>query len=129
MHFLAGLVLLGLPGPLEIGTGVAFGPVRVFIEALRQEPAQDLDQWEDVAEISVEAIRGGAIEVHSSWDTLSEPGQGQGVSPGRMNAHGDGWYRVRISARGRDLSPDDQLTTPEEYRFQAWPARPAKPRR
>lgn len=46
----------------------------------------------------------------------------------RLDAHGQGWYRIRVHATGRDLATGEWVECPvEKYLVMAWPAPRADP--
>jgi len=107
-----------------ICTGIDRGPVTVTAEALDAAPGLDsVDQWDDVAEISLTAPV-GRLAVHQ---LLYLPGETPPDLP-TLSPGGPGSYRVRIHTRGRDAHYDQVVDTPdEEYHLTSWPATPTGP--
>ena len=118
----------GLAGAMHncamICTGIDRGPVTVTAEALDAAPGLDsVDQWDDVAEISLTAPV-GRLAVHQ---LLYLPGEAPPDLP-ILSPGGPGTYRLRIHTRGRDAHYDQVVDTPsEEYHLIAWPATPTGP--
>lgn len=117
--WLGGLVW-GHPGEsLFVGTGVLSGPVRLEIRTLAAPPEQVEAGWEDVSEVSIWAESDVPVTIGGVEDYLVEGLLGEGV---RLDAHGRGWYRLRVHARGRDLAPDARVGEPvEDYLVISWP--------
>lgn len=107
-----------------ICTGADRGPVTVTAEALEAAPGLDsVDDWDDVAEISLTAPV-GRLAVHQ---LLYLPGETPPELP-VLSPAGPGTYRVRIHTRGRDAHYDQVVETPtEEYHLACWPAPPTGP--
>jgi hypothetical protein len=114
-----GLVAVTGPGAAMIFTGISTGRVSVRAEALTAAPpVTDFDEWDEVADVSLPGLTGD-LAVAALMDDVP-PGL-----PGLCPA-GPGDYRVRVHARGRDLSPDEATIQPAEtYLVQCWPAPPA----
>jgi hypothetical protein len=98
---------------LTVRTGVAYGPVSIGIEILRDQPDSTLfEDWENVAECTISAstvcvmtLQGDPVQDFTDL-TVIEPGR----------------YRVRVHARGRDANWDMDVTEPtEDYLVQLWP--------
>jgi hypothetical protein len=115
----------GLAGAMHncalICTGADRGPVTVTAEALDTAPdLADVDDWDDVAEISLTAPV-GRLAVHQ---LLYLPGETPPDLP-VLSPTGPGTYRLRIHTRGRDAHHDQVVDTPtEEYHLVCWPAPP-----
>lgn len=76
-------------------TGTAFGQIRLTAECLLSEPtAVDLAPWDEVVEVSL-VFENGTARILAGMGT---------VVPGLplLSAAGQGPYRVRVHARGRD---------------------------
>lgn len=99
-----------------IMTGIHTGPVDIKIEVLDQPATEsNLDDWDDVVEISFPAPAGLA-RVVSLEDNLKD-------SP-LVTRNGPGDYRVRVHVRGRDANPDGTTEEPSEYYYLIfWPER------
>lgn len=100
-------------------TGSQWGPFEVTLRVLDSEPGPADSQWEDVVEVSVDAV--GEIIVSEIVD--GPVGSLDGI---------DGTYRARIAARGRSESAardhsldeeDDELPL-EHYLIELWGAPP-----
>ena len=115
-----GLVAAADPGNAIIYTGISSGRVSVLAQALAAAPATiDLDDWDEVADISLPGLA-GELTVTALMDAMP---------PGLPNlcSAGPGDYRVRVHARGRDISYDLATDQPDEtYFVLCWPA-PATP--
>jgi hypothetical protein len=101
-------------------TGTSFGQIRLTAESRLSAPADvDLAPWDDVVEVSL-VFENGAARILAGTGT---------VVPGLplLSAAGQGPYRVRVHARGRDRAAaatrpagcDDPV---EEHLVIAWPA-------
>jgi len=114
-----GLVAVTGPGAAIIFTGISSGRVSVSVEALTAAPAAvNLAEWDEVADVSLPGLS-GVLAVAALMDA---------VPPGLPNlcVAGPGDYRVRVHARGRDISPDEATDQPAEtYLVLCWPALPA----
>lgn len=115
-----------------IHTGIAMGQVSVSVEVYGPgtPPEVDRDPWEEIVEISLPP----PVEEDVSDDALARFRTPRPLelrvaalmddAPDLpvLNAAGPGWYRVRVSARGRDHNIDGVDFEPvEEYLIQAWP--------
>lgn len=108
-------------GAATIATGLEDGPVRITVDARATEPPLDLEDWEEVIEVSIQFDTDEA-DLESLGGTVDEDPQ---ETP--LCAVGPGWYRVRLHARGRDraaeiadLELDEEPV--EEHLIQTWPA-------
>ncbi len=111
-------------GVVCVRTGAHFGRVRVSVVVDAKEPPSNPDDWQDVVEVSLR-VRAGLVIMPLT----------QGVSPNvpELADLGPGDYRLRISARDRDLSsrrfsydePTGLLS--ERFRIEIWPSPPAPP--
>ena len=97
-----------------IGTARKFGPTAVAVEVLDTPPDEPDEQWQHVAEVSLE--RGGPLEV-LSW----EPDTPVAVVP-----IDEGSVRLRVLWAGlvenRYEGLDDDGESDEHVLFQVWPA-------
>jgi hypothetical protein len=108
------------PGVAVVFTGIASGPVTVAVlPRLDPPPPPELADWDEVAEVSLDAptghiaVQGPMSDAPDHFPTLA--------------AAGPGAYRVRVHARGRDTAPDQAVFEPvERYLVVTWPA-PAAP--
>lgn len=104
-----------------VATGVAMGPVLVFSEALAGAPTDVEAEWEDVSEYSV-YVSAGPLRVEGDGDETLEADEEGGTEAPRLDAHGPGWYRLRIHGANRALEFDGVARDPlERYLAQAWP--------
>jgi hypothetical protein len=116
-----GLVREGLEWP-ELVPGVWAGPIGVTVESLQGRPDAIDSSWEDIAEFSA-IVEDGPLVLCSMWETPAPDWP-------RLDGFGPGAYRVRVHARGRDISYDGVVSEPsEEYLFVSWleEATPATP--
>jgi hypothetical protein len=111
-----GLVASTEPGAAAIATGMRAGPAFVTVRSLVAPPsAIDLDEWDEVADISLE-VPAGRLAVAGGDDARVH-------DLPVLTASGAGWYRVRVHARGRDAMRDLLPEEPvEEYLILTWPA-------
>lgn len=101
-----------------IMTGTETGLVSVTADWRQDAPPLDLDDWEEVVEVSLlfdeePAFLAGCQKETDGRDI-------PGLAPGS--------YRVRVHARGRDRGDELRIVTDapvEEHLIQAWPAPPA----
>lgn len=118
LHF-AGQVN-GLAGAAS-GTGLYLplgrrsGGSQVYVVLHERPPVVNVDEWEDIVEVSV-VIPGGVPVGWSSWGTESSG----------LLAIPAGPYRVRVSARGRDAGHENELAVEivDCYLVEFWPAEP-----
>ncbi|GAA2102822.1 hypothetical protein [Actinomadura alba] len=113
-----GLITPSPPCGAVIYTGIADGNVAVEVQVHQQEPppgVPPLEEWEDIAEVTVQAPT-GQLMVCALMD------DGPSLPP--VTASGAGAYRVRVHARGRDIAYDAALLDEivEDYLIQVWPA-------
>ncbi|MFF9090755.1 DUF6924 domain-containing protein [Streptomyces sp. NPDC014991] len=102
-------------------TGFARGYARVTVEIRDEQPALDIESWDDVLDISADFIRGQAFV--ASYDKAFTT---------NLAFDGPGTYRIRTHARGRADAKDAALprkprpskTSPplETYLVQVWKA-------
>jgi hypothetical protein len=108
-----GLVGAG-PGAVLIYTGIHTGVVALSAQARDRAPtAVDLDEWDEVVEVSLTAPVGRVkvIPLDSGADPLPE-----------LTIAGPGDYRVRVHAGGRDTMIDGVASEPvEDYHIVVWP--------
>ncbi|MBW1639289.1 hypothetical protein G3H63_09420 [Microbacterium resistens] len=92
------------------------GYVRVHIRVFDREPPEaDMTEWEDMAITTIDSPSGDLVP--QSSDAIRIP---PNLLPG------PGTYGVRVLGRGRDLpQPDDlDITAPDRYLVDIWPAPP-----
>jgi hypothetical protein len=109
------------PGIAVVHAGTHTGPVRVTVQARTEPPPQpDLEQWEEVVEVSVSTQAGRVLVEEWGGPTRDDLGN--------LALAGPGSYRLRVHARGRDQAnatvpvPEEPI---EEHLLIAWPAPPA----
>lgn len=105
-------------GAVIIFTGISTGPVWVTTAGLDTPPeTADLDNWDDVVELSAWAPVGNLVVSGAFNDAPAMPA---------LTVAGPGTYRIRIRARGRDTAVDLAVSEPSEsYHLTAWPAEPS----
>lgn len=95
-------------------TGINTGNVRVRAEVLDVAASVDTASWEEIVEISVQSVL-GELRINSGYE----------ITPDNLpvlNPRGPGWYRMRVHARGRSVSPDGVSQEPvEDYLITVWP--------
>ncbi|WP_181449157.1 hypothetical protein [Nonomuraea aridisoli] len=98
-------------------TGVHTGVVDFTVQLVRQPPPPDLDSWDEIVEISLECAF-GTLHVRGLHGDLPR-------DLPNLATEGDGWYRLRVHATGRDTDPGGIARTPtERYLLVVWPAPP-----
>ncbi|AXO37025.1 hypothetical protein ACFXA2_00255 [Micromonospora chalcea] len=110
--------------------GIDRGHVLVTAEPFDERPAletgtrwNELDSWEDVAEVSLYVPNG-----HLTVEELEQPPEHERVSLPMLSIQGPGHYRLRIHASGRDRHYDQVLDQSDErFHLIAWPEPPAPP--
>jgi hypothetical protein len=98
---------------VTVMTGVAYGPVSVTVEALTADPGEpgSGDEWEVIEEAT--------IKVSTPFRVITLDGDVAQDFPALSITKGLNTFRV--SARGRDASPDQTVTAPtESYLVQVW---------
>lgn len=109
-----GLVGAADPSGVYIGLGRRSGGSRVRVVLLDQQPARTESQWEDVVEVSTTL----GEDAEPYWTTWA------GESGGDLSGLTVGNYRVRVSAKGRDLGQADEFAdgVVDEYLVELWRA-------
>jgi hypothetical protein len=115
-----GLVYAGPHGGAAVETGIYMGPVRVSWSS--GDPVHaNLDDWEDVAQVSVRPI-GGVLAVRGFMESGED-----GDSP-NLALDPEAEHMLRCYARGRDTARHDSLNAEaepvEEYHLELWLRRP-----
>ncbi|WP_157621669.1 hypothetical protein [Saccharothrix sp. NRRL B-16348] len=102
-------------GLCVVFTGIHTGRALVAVELFEETPAYgDLNEWEEVVEVSFEAPHGNVVVTGIEADAF-------GSFP-VLTPYGPGWYRVRLHARGRDTAVDLVASEPvEHYLVHIWP--------
>lgn len=105
-------ITTGENGWLVILTGVEWGPLDVTIQHLPAKPDKVLDDWEIIAERSINTTDTNLNIVTTSLDLVHT------ISLGVR-----GWYTVRAHARGRmsRLARHHHTEGQEEHLLQLWP--------
>jgi hypothetical protein len=108
-----GLVGAADPSGVYVNLARRSGGSHVRI-VLRLQPAEEDPAWEDVVEVST------TIPPPGSMGWLSWAGESGGELP--LVAPGD--YRMRVSARGRDVAARDEFAegVVDNYLIELWPA-------
>lgn len=113
-----GLVVTA-PGVAFIQTGIHTGNVWIRGEVHHEAPTLDLESWDEVVEVSLEATTEGRVLV-------SGLGSDGPANVPVLSPEGLGHYRIRVHARGRDTAVDMTADEAfEHYLVQSWPAPPA----
>jgi hypothetical protein len=108
------------PGLAVVMTGTQFGNISLRVQVSAVEPDLDVDQWDEVAEVSL-VTGAGALGVMSGGQG---PRQWSALTDGRP-----GSYRIRVHARGREAGASEDVVAGrpvEDHLVQIWPA-PAAP--
>lgn len=116
-----GLIAVQTDGACLV-TGLHTGPVEVTVTTHSAEPALLVDPWAEVVEVPFTSTTGTALV--ASWE------DGEVDDLPNLAFAGEGSYRFRVHARGRDqgraadsLGPDEEPV--EYYLIQVWTAPPA----
>jgi hypothetical protein len=102
-------------GVSVINTGIHTGNVHVSVSLHDQPPPVDVEEWEEVVEVSLSSQLG---EVRVC-------GMGGGLPEGLpvLTYDGSGDYRIRVHAKGRDTAVDMSTMDPvEDYLISVWKA-------
>ncbi|HET8526681.1 MAG TPA: hypothetical protein VFM81_08600, partial [Actinomycetota bacterium] len=104
-------------GFVTIGSARKFGTAAVAVEVWDTLPDQPDEQWQHVAEVSLEP--GGSLEVFSWGDD----------NPAAVVPIDEGWVRLRVLwvglVAGRYEGMDEDGNSEEHLMFQLWGAPPA----
>lgn len=110
---------------LFIGTGIIDGPVSMETYVLDAAPDRVDAGWEDVSEVSFWSAGIEPVIVAGTEDFIA------GTSPAfmaRIDEAGEGWYRIRVHALGRDvLAGEWTEAVVEHYLVLVWKAPEAAP--
>ena len=101
-----GLVVV-VPDGLVVRTGAAEGSVMVTLSVVDHEPVAQLQQWDEIVDVSVSL---STPTIATRHETLELP------------AGGD--YRARVQARRRDIGVEEGPSGGEAYEVVIWPAAP-----
>jgi len=108
------------PGVAVVLTGIHSGLVRVRVNLYSSVQGVDVEGWDDVAEVSLEAPFGHVVASGMASDPPAELPE--------LTPQGPGTYRLRVHVRGRDTAVDLVAEEPvEEYLLSVWPADPGPP--
>lgn len=126
--WIGGLIWGSEGNNLNIHTGVQNGPVNVQIVAQLSVPTDtDFDNWEDISEVSFQVLEDSRVVAIGAED-ISGDRDPVATFPALNIMGGDTWHRIRVYARGRDVSTGEYVTEPtEEYFLVTWPSPPASP--
>jgi hypothetical protein len=103
---------------LTVFTGLREGRLRLQLEIWAEEPALDVEGWDDIVDTKlISAI--GEITVADMF------GQSDETYP-NLAGHGPGSYLLRVSVRGRDQGSAGDVAA-EVHRLQCWPVPAARP--
>ncbi|WP_456698347.1 hypothetical protein [Aeromicrobium sp. P5_D10] len=110
-----GLVGAGDPDGVYLNLARRSGGSRVRITLVDGVPSGPDDQWEDVVEVSLTIPAGSGVG-WASW--AGETTGSLDVSPGS--------YRLRVSARGRDVGAQDEFAdrVVDHYLLELWQSPP-----
>ena len=115
-----GLVFADPRGGAWIHSGIYMGPVRVSWST-GGPPTADLDEWEDVAQVSITPV-GGVLAIRGFMVSGED-----GDSP-NLALDPEAEHVLRCYGRGRDIAPhdapDDEDGPIEEYHLELWLRRP-----
>jgi hypothetical protein len=114
-----GLVGASDPNGVYLSLGRRSGGSHVRIVLLKAEPGDAAEHWEDVVEVSLVIPVGREVR-WMSW---------AGETSGRLDMPA-GSYRLRVSARGRDVGAADELADDvvDHYLLELWSASPEEDR-
>ncbi|GGC76578.1 hypothetical protein IEU95_00380 [Hoyosella rhizosphaerae] len=111
-------------GRIRIEVGTRFGPVNASVEVLAQAPPLEPDAWEDIDEGDI-AYSGSGLILQDEVGLSLLPAEPETT----FTPDGEHRYRVRVSARGRNIDYDHCTDVPlEDYLIQLWPVTCASPR-
>jgi hypothetical protein len=106
--FAANGLVVAVPAGLVVRTGTADGNVLVTLSVVEQEPEPQLQQWDEIVDVSLSFSTPALATEH---ETLELPAQGD--------------YRARVQARRRDIGVEEGVSGGEAYEVVVWPAAPA----
>ncbi|MEU5428781.1 hypothetical protein AB0H73_24775 [Streptomyces olivoreticuli] len=111
----------GLIATMDIGAmvsvGIHTGQVTACASVTAGPPeTDDFAEWDEVAEASVYAPYGELRVATLYFGPVAELPV--------LSSNGPGWYRIRVSARGRDIASSNltQKDSAERYSLTCWPA-------
>ncbi len=106
-----------------IFTGTDTGPAEVTVQWCEEPAALELDQWDEVVEVSM-GFTTDAMVYDPHADPIVEPGPPDLIIGPARDENDPLWFRVRVHARGRDAGSarDFSDDPPDEFHLiQAWP--------
>ncbi|WP_278313323.1 hypothetical protein [Lolliginicoccus levis] len=110
-------------GQILISVGTNCGPINAAVQVLAQAPPLEPHQWEDIDEGDI-AYSGLGLVLQGEMGLRQLPAEPETT----FTPEGDHRYRVRVSARGRDIDYDHPTDEPlEDYLIQLWPVALATP--
>ncbi|MBB5937225.1 hypothetical protein [Streptomyces zagrosensis] len=120
-----GLVSVNSAGTyISVMTGTSWGNVDLTIQVTKEEPAQHVDGWNEIVDVSMHVPLGELNIGDVTADCIEELCLPTGNEPR--------WWRVRVHARGRDAAAEEGDmwaeegdTVLEQHLLQLWPAPPA----
>lgn len=126
--WIGGLIWGSEGNNLNIHTGIQNGPVNVQnIAQLTAPNDADFDNWEDISEVSFQILEDSRVVAIGDEDFGGDRDPAA-TFPALTVKGGDTWHRIRVHARGRDVSTGDYVTEPtEEYLLITWPSPIADP--
>ncbi|WP_329117538.1 hypothetical protein [Streptomyces sp. NBC_01465] len=115
--FAGNSVVAGGPEHLTVRSGTHTGWIRLTTQQCAAEPPLPGPEWETVVDVSICSTSG---QLHlCCWGGDVEE------DAGNFAMAGEGWYRVRVQARGRDEGDANQGDDPvEEHVLSVWPSPP-----
>jgi hypothetical protein len=109
-------LMVALPGGAVVVCGIHTGLLKVEFETHAAPPAPTAG-WDQATEVDI-SVPGGELHLQG-WGAST-------VSHVNLAGDGPGTYRVRCSARGRDIDQEDSVAEEvEHYRFDVWRVGPA----
>ncbi|MFF3410522.1 hypothetical protein ACFYW8_30820 [Streptomyces sp. NPDC002742] len=107
----------GGPEHLTVLAGTHTGWIRLTTEQCAQEPPPPGPEWETAVDVSIYSTSGNLRLFQWGGDVQE--------GAGNFATVGEGWYRVRVLARGRDEGEGNEGDDPvEEHSLSVWPAPP-----
>lgn len=121
-----GGLIWGHPGEsLFINCGIVDGPVNVEVRLLSAAPTEVAEGWEDVSEVSFWAESDEPVTIAGIEDFAT--GSSFALKQ-RIDFAGQGWYRLRVCARGRDTMAGEWVQAAlEDYFAEVWQAPQSEP--
>lgn len=116
-----GGLIWGHPGEsLFINCGIVDGPANVEVRLLLAAPTEVAEGWEDISEVSFWAESDEPVTIAGIEDFATG---NRFALKQRIDFAGQGWYRLRVHARGRDTMPGEWVERVlEDYLAEVWKA-------